>query len=211
MSQQWAVFLGAVFLVSVPVFFQAPLVRMWPELSLVFTINWFIISMLLLKNPSTQVWGDLLLGFTWSWLAGSIYWGWLRWEPSWHLPVEAIGVPCAVWCLRQGWGKVGSWFYLGSLFGTVMTDGYFYMTDLISNWRQLMQVDPSLALPIFQNAIQKISTPWGVLGAVEFVTILLVVGLLALQSEKLHRWAFGGAVLSTILVDSLFLVVAALA
>ncbi|NJK37680.1 MAG: DUF3120 domain-containing protein [Oscillatoriales cyanobacterium RM2_1_1] len=207
-SQPWGVFLGAVFLVSVPVFFQAPLVRIWPELSLVFTINWFIISFLLLRNPKTHVWGDLLLGFTWSWLAGSVYWGWLRWEPLWHLPVEAIGVPFAIWYLSRGQGKIGHWFYLGSLFGTAVTDGYFYLMDLIPNWRQLMQVDASLALPIFQNALEKISTPWGGLWAIEFVAILLAVGLAGLQSDRLHWRAFSGAVLSTILVDSLFLVAA---
>lgn len=106
---------------------------------------------------------------------------------------------------------MGGLFYLGSLFGTVVTDCYFYATDLIPSWRQLMQVDPALALPIFQSAIQHISNPWGVLWAIEFVAILMGVGLAALQSKQSCWWAFSGAVLSTILVDSLFLVAAAFA
>jgi hypothetical protein len=154
------------------------------------------------------VWGDLLLGFTWTWLTGSIYWGWLRWEPLLHLPIESIGVPFAVWYLWRQRGQIGNWFYLGSLFGTALTDGYFYVTGLIPSWRRLMTVDASLALPIFQDALQKMNTPWGIGGAVVLLIILLGVGLYPLQSQQLHWWAFSGAVLSTILVDSLFLLAA---
>lgn len=208
--QTWLLFFTAIFLVSVPVFFQAPLVRFWPELSLIMTSVWLAVSGLLLRKASTWVWGDLLLGFTWSWLTGSIYWGWLRWEPLLHLPIEALGVPFAVWCLCRGWGKIGNWFYLGSLFGTAVTDGYFYISGLIPSWRQLMQVEPALALPIFQNAIQIVNTPWGISWAVGFALILFGVGIFPLQSKEQHWWAFGGAVLSTILVDSLFLIAACL-
>ncbi len=218
--QAWLVFGAASFLVSVPVFFQAPLVRLLPELSLVMTAGWLWLSLVLRRRPSTEMWGDLLLGFAWSWLAGSIYWGWLRWEPLIHLPVEAIGLPFALWCLWQGkrqktkvllpfefllpWGLVGNLFYLGSLFGTAMTDVYFYIAGLIPHWRQLMVVEPALAAPIFQDAIAQVRTPWGVGWSVVMIGVLLGVGLLSLSSKQLHWWAFGGAVLSTILVDSLF-------
>lgn len=121
-------------------------------LSLVMTVGWVALSVFLLRRPATQLWGDLLLGFSWSWLAGSIYWGWLRWEPLIHLPVEAIGLPFALWCLWRGWGIVGNLFYLGSLLGTAVTDLYFYIVDLIPHWRQLMQVAPSEASPILQTA-----------------------------------------------------------
>lgn len=201
-------FASAAFLVSVPVFLQAPLVRLLPELSLGLTIVFFGCSWLLLSRPRTQVWGDLLLGFTWSWLAGSVFWGWLRWEPLLHLPIEAIGLPFAIFCLMRGWGKVGNFFYLGSLFGTVLTDLYFYLVDLIPHWRQLMYAEPELALPIFQSAIAQVKTPWGIGWAVVLVSILLSVGTLSLRSRTLHWWTFGGAVLSTILVDSLFLIAA---
>lgn len=233
--QAWLVFGAACFLVSVPVFFQAPLVRLLPALSLVLTVGWLWLSSVLRRRPSTEVWGDLLLGFTWSWLAGSIYWGWLRWEPLIHLPVEAIGLPFALWCLWQGksqkpkiktegsffdfltfecfipWGLVGNLFYLGSLFGTAMTDVYFYITGLIPYWRQLMLAEPALATPIFQSAIAQVRTPWGTGWAIVMLGILLGVGLLSLSSRQLHWWAFGGAVLSTILVDSLFWLVASMA
>ena len=210
-KKAWLVFLAASFLVSVPVFIQAPLVRLLPLLSLLFTLVWVGLSFVLMKRPKTQIWGDLLLGFSWSWLAGSIYWGWLRWEPLIHLPVEAIGLPFALWCLRQGWGKVGSWFYLGSLFGTAVTDLYFYLVDLIPSWRQLMQVEPELAIQILQDATTHVSTAWGISWAIVLLNILLGVGTLPWRSGQLHWWAFSGAVLSTILVDGLFWIAASAA
>ncbi|OCR01104.1 hypothetical protein BCD67_17180 [Oscillatoriales cyanobacterium USR001] len=205
--RQWLALASAGFLVTVPVFIQAPLVRMFPVASLLSTLAWLGLSLVLLSREKTQFWGDLLLGFTGSWLAGSIYWGWLRWEPFLHLPVESIGVPFAVWCLARSWGKVGSYFYLGSLFGTAVTDLYFYLTGLIGYWRELMRVEPELTMPIFQSAIAQISNPWGISCAIVLIGILLGVGLVHLRFKDLHWWTFSGAVLSTLLVDGLFWVV----
>lgn len=206
--QTWMMFAVAVLLVSIPVFFQAPLVRVLPWMSLVLTGAWLGLSQVLQKRESTQVWGDLLMGFTWTWLAGSLYWGWLRWEPLLHLPVEAIGLPFALLCLRRQSGHVGHWFYLGSLFGTAMTDTYFYIVDLIPHWRNIMQVDPALARPIFQSAAAQIHTAWGMGWAVCLILILLIVGCIPLRYQELHWWTFGGAVLSTVLVDGLFWIAA---
>ncbi len=210
-KNHWLVFFSAAFLVSVPVFFQAPLVRILPWLSLFLTIPWVACGFYLYKPEKTRIWGDLLIGFSWSWLAGSIYWGWLRYEPTLHLPVEAIGLPFACWCLWKGWGKIGHWFYIGSLLGTSITDLYFYLTDVISNWRELMQVDAALATPILQNALFKIETLWGLSWAVVLVNVLLAIGLYALRKQELPMSAFSGAVLSTLLVDSLFWLVASMA
>ena len=210
-SQSWLIFLAAGFLVSVPVFIQAPLVRAFPEISLLMTGGWFGLAFYLMKRPKTRLWGDLLFGFSWSWLAGSLYWGWFRWEPLIHLPIESIGLPVSVWCLWRGWGKIGNFFYLGSLLGTGITDAYFYLTDLIPYWRELMQVDPSLATPIFQAALSQIQTPWGMSWAVVLANGLLGVGLWAMQQTDRHWWALAGAVLSTILVDSLFWIAASFA
>lgn len=210
-----AIFAAAVFLVSVPVFFQAPLVRQLPILSLAMTGGWAWLSSRLMSFPATRIWGELLTGFTWSWLAGTIYWGWLRWEPCVHLPVEALGLPYALWGLWRHQCKIGNWFYLGSLFGTAVTDAYFYAVDLIPHWRQIMQVEPELALPIFQSALAKVQTPWGVICALVGICLLVTVGVLPLQWQKkssaLHHWAFSGAVLSTIFVDGLFWLAACIA
>jgi hypothetical protein len=195
---------ASLFLVSVPVFVQAPLVRNAPWLGLCATFAWVLLSFQLMARPKMRVWGDLLLGFSWSWLAGSIYWGWFRWEPFLHLPIEAIGVPFALGCLARQWGKVGSYFYLGSLFGTAITDLYFYLNHLIPYWRRLMQVEPERVSPVLQGAIAQISNPWGIGCAATFAVILVIISIFPLRSGQIHWWTFSGAVLGTILVDGLF-------
>ncbi|MDJ0535175.1 MAG: DUF3120 domain-containing protein [Xenococcaceae cyanobacterium MO_207.B15] len=207
-GKAWWVFGAASFLVSVPVFFQAPIVRLFPWISLSLTLFWIVLGWWLYKRPQTQWWGDIILGFSWSWLAGSIYWGWLRWNPLIHIPVEAIGVPFALWFLWRGWGKIGNYFYLGSLLGTAITDLYFYLTNLIPYWRKLMEVDPALASPIFKSALAQMQTLWGISWAVVLVNLLLGVSLWSLQKKQLYWCAFGGAVLSTLVVDSLFWIAA---
>ena len=209
--QNWLVLVAAVFLVSVPVFIEAPLVRSLPVFSLLMTAFWVWLSVRLMSRPQTYLWGDLLSGLSSPWLTGPSYWGWLRWEPIWHLPVEALGLPFALWCLAKNWGKVGNWFYLGSLFGTVLTDIYFYLVDLMPYWRQIMRISPEGASQILQNALTQVQNPWGQGWAVILAVILAVVGTGSLLNKQSHWYAFGGAVLSTILVDSLFLLAAALA
>ena len=208
--QAWRVFFTASFLVSVPVFFQAPIVRLFPWFSLALTLFWIGLGWLLYRRPQSRWWGDIILGFSWSWLAGSIYWGWLRAEPLIHIPVESIGLPFALWFIWRGWGKVGNFFYLGSLLGTAITDLYFYLTNVIPYWRKLMTVDlePALASPIFKAALAQVQTAWGISWAIVLVNILLAVSLWSLSKTELHWWAFAGAVLSTILVDSLFWIAA---
>jgi hypothetical protein len=144
----WSIFLASGCLVSLPVFAQAPLVRFYPWLTLLLTGVWLFLAKILWSKNQTKIWGDLLFGFSWSWLAGSIYWGWLRWEPLIHIPIESIGLPFALWCLWRGIGKIGNYFYLGSLLGTAITDLYFYITDLVPYWRQLMVTEPGLATPL---------------------------------------------------------------
>lgn len=199
-----AVFSASVFLVSVPVFFQAPLVQLFPWLSLGITLLWTGLGRSLLRRPATKIWGDLLIGFAWTWLAGSIYWGWLRWEPFYHLPVEALGLPFVLPSLHKAKNKIGHWFYLGSLLGTAITDLYFYLVDLVPYWRKLMQSDASATGTILQSALHQIYTPWGGGSALLMVALLMVLGFAPLRRRSLHWWSFGGAVLSTILVDGLF-------
>ncbi|MCU0551461.1 MAG: DUF3120 domain-containing protein [Leptolyngbya sp. Prado105] len=210
-SHNRLIFGASIFLVSVPVFFEAPLVRSMPLLCLLLTSIWVWASISLSAKPNTQHWGELLTGFTWTWLAGSLYWGWMRWEPTLHLPIEAIGLPIALWGLRQNWCKLGNFFYLGSLFGTAVTDIYFYLTDLIPHWRRLMLVEPDAVRPIFQEALMQMYTPHGIFWVISLAGLLFGVGIFSLQLKTAHWVAFGGAVLSTILVDSLFWIAATLA
>jgi Protein of unknown function (DUF3120) len=207
LQKTWQMFAGAAFLVAVPVFIEAPLVRHYPVLSVAITLLWVSLGSILTQRPHSQIWGDLILGFSWSWLAGAIYWGWFRWEPAIHLPIESIGVPFAIWALWRGFSKIGSLFYLGSLFGTAITDLYFYQVGLIDYWKQIMQVDPTQATSILQQAIVRVHTPWGLAWAVVLVNLLLAVGIIPLWTKQWHWYAFSGAVLTTIVVDSLFLLV----
>ena len=203
--------LFAGFLVSVPVFIQAPLVRQFPWLSLGFTLVWVALSLWLMGRPKQAIWGDLLLGFSWSWLAGAIYWGWFRWEPLWHLPIESLGLPFAIWGLQRRWGMIGHLFYLGSLCGTAVTDAYFYLTGLMEHWRQVMVVDPEFVPYVFQAALTKIHTLWGIGWGTVLVAMLIGLGGWALKQKTAPWQAFAGAILSTILVDGLFWLAAIMA
>lgn len=210
-AHQLTAFLTAAFLVSVPVFIQAPLVRTYPWLSLGATLIWLLGGLVMLRRPATQFWGDLVIGFSWTWLAGSLYWGWLRENPYVHLPVEAIGLPIVIILLSQNRLIIGSYFYLGSLLGTATTDVYFYWVDLVPYWRQVMQTEPTYVGPILQDALLQIENPVAVIRAMILLGMLVFVGAVSMTFNKTHWWAFSGAVLSTILVDALFLVAATLA
>ena len=235
-------FTASAFLVAVPVFIQAPLVRVMPKFALLTTVVWLAIGWRLLGTASTDasavnalkpsapessiseastsetstprfnatLWGDLIVGFSWTWLAGAIYWGWFRTDPYVHLPIEAIGLPIVAVLLFKNKAKIGNYFYLGSLLGTAITDLYFYCTGLIPYWRALM-LTPEEASPILHSALLRMETYQGVGCAVVLLTLLVMLGTIPLRSHSATWWAFSGAVLSTILVDSLFFVAAILA
>lgn len=200
--------MASAFLVSVPVFAQAPLVRHAPWLSLILTVGWLGLAQVALQSPQHQKWGSLIWGFSLSWLCGTLYWGWLRQEPLWHLPIEAIALPWAVVALLSGSQKyrIGAWFYLASLLGTALTDVYFYLNNLIPQWRAIMHLEGDLIAiePILQNAIAQIQTNWGIASAVIIATSITILGCKALLTEDDHHWAFAGALLSSLFVDSLF-------
>jgi Protein of unknown function (DUF3120) len=208
--QNWQVFAAAVFLVSVPVFFEAPLVRYLPEASLVGTLLWFGAGLFLKRNPKLALWGELLVGFSWTWMAGSLYWGWLRMDPMLHLPVEAIALPIALIGLQRNWCRVGQSFYLGSLFGTIVTDLYFHVVGLIPAWKQIM-LNPSESALVLQSALTLVYTPWGLAWAAILTMVLLFVASVGLVGRRVEWLAFSGAVLSTLLVDGLFWLAAVLA
>jgi hypothetical protein len=209
---QIQVLLASLGLVILPVFVQAPLVRYFPWVSLAMTPLWLGLGLYLMKRPQGEVWGDLIVGFGWIWLTGSLYWGWFRWEPVVHLPVEALGMPIAVLCLYYGCGRVGSYFFLGSLLGTAVTDLYINWMHLFPTWRQLMEVEPDVAPVVLRAAATALESDVAACRAVVLVLFLLVATAVALgTSRQLAWWAFGGAVLSTLIVDGLFFLTAVLA
>ena len=192
------------FLVSIPVLLQAPLVRFLPWVSLGIMPVFYLSALWMLNRPRFVPWGDLLIGFSWSWLAGTIYWGWLRFEPLWHLPVESVGVPFALWALWRKKFLIGQCFYLGSLLGTVVTDVYFYCLDLIPFWRQLMTVEVQESLDILREAGELVKTAQGLCWAILLLSLLSLIAAIALQTRALHWWVFSGAVIGTLFVDALF-------
>ena len=201
-------FCASAFLVSIPVFFQAPLVRVMPWLSLFLSAFWFGLSWHWRKQEAKNLWGNILWGFSWSWLCGSIYWGWLRYNPAIHIPIEAIGLPFALWGIKKGWNLIGNYFYLGSLIGTAVTDLYFYVVGLIPYWQELMKTEPSLVKPLLEGAIAQVQTVWGISWAVLLANSLLAISLWGFVKKDTHYIVLASAVLTTIFTDGLFLVAA---
>jgi hypothetical protein len=220
-SDHTKVWAASAFLVSVPVFFQAPLVRHFPVLSLIMSVGWLAIAQVLLDRTAddrAQVRGSLIWGFSLTWLCGSIYWGWLRFEPLWHLPIEAIAMPWAIWAIGNTEDKttgkyaIGAWFYISSLLGTAITDLYFYLANLLPHWQAIIKLenDPSAVQAIFQDAVLQLQTPSAIAWAVIITAVITAIGFKAMRSPSLAAWAFAGALLSTIFVDALFAVLACL-
>ncbi|MEM6451841.1 MAG: DUF3120 domain-containing protein [Cyanobacteria bacterium P01_D01_bin.105] len=212
----------AAFLVAVPVFIQAPLVRVAPTLSLMMTGIWLGLGYRWMNDtdahhPNRALWGDLIVGFSWTWLAGSVYWGWFRTNPYIHLPIESLALPVVLALMFYGKTtrsshntQIGNYFYLGSLIGTAITDLYFYCVGLIPYWQALMVNPPDRAGTILHSALLKMGTYEGVGYAIVLLALLIMLGSIPVRSKSIQWWAFSGAILSTILVDSLFFIAAIL-
>ncbi len=199
---------AATALVVFPVFVEAPLVRTLPWLGLTLMGGWLMAGLALMSRQATRLWGDLCIGFAWTWGAGALYWGWFRWEPLVHIPLEALPLPIVVYLLSRGWGRVGCYFYLGSLLGTAVTDLYINTQNLLPFWRQVMVVPPDQAPLLLGQAIAHLQTPTAAAQAAFLALGLFTLGMIPFRSSQPCWWAFSGAVLSTLLVDSLFAVAA---
>ncbi len=140
------------FFVILPIFFQAPWVRYQPLSALAFTLVIVSLSIFLYYNFSQKftIVGSLLLGVAGSWLGGSLFWGWLSSHPILHIPVEAAALPIALIGLRTKW-KIGSSFFIASLFGTAMTDIVIFFSGIMDQWMEVVNADPDLAPLILQQ------------------------------------------------------------
>ena len=122
-------------MVILPVFIQAPWVRLDPFSATLFT-GVLIAAGLVMhwsRSQAASDIGSLLVGFSGSWLAGCIFWGWLRAHPVLHLPVEAFAVPMALGGLNGRW-RLAATFYLSSLVGTACTDLAMAATGVMQFW-----------------------------------------------------------------------------
>jgi hypothetical protein len=198
-------------LVTLPVFLQAPWVRLAPFSAALFTVPLLGLALALSQhsNPRTRKAGELLVGFCGSWLAGSLFWGWCRLHPVWHLPIEAFALPLALTGLQSRW-KVACGFYLGSLLGTAATDVAIAATGLMASWPQILSASGAEAPLLLQAAAQQVLAPQSLVFVV-FSGVVLV---------QICRWLWGlgevgriasAALTTTLAVDGLFLLAALVA
>lgn len=134
----------AALLVLLPVFLQAPWVRLQPFSAALFTLPLLLLG-LGLERFGRGTWktsGPLLVGFSGSWLAGCLFWGWCREHPLWHLPIEAFALPLALTGLGGRWRMACS-FYLASLLGTACTDAVMALIGVIRLWPAVVQAPPT--------------------------------------------------------------------
>lgn len=198
-------------LVTLPVFLQAPWVRVAPALALLFTIPLVGLGVGLSARPSrpSQHWGMLLVGFSGSWLAGCLFWGWCRAHPLWHLPIESLALPLAIAGLGSRWRPAAA-LYLGSLAGTACTDGVIALSGLMPFWPAVLEAEPMQAAVLLHQAALQVLTPIPL--ATVLITAAAMLGLcgwLNQQDSALRLMA--AALVTTLAVDGLFLVLALLA
>tara|TARA_B100000212_G_C27295107_1_gene499004 strand:+ start:138 stop:905 length:768 start_codon:yes stop_codon:yes gene_type:complete len=159
------------FFVILPIFIQAPWVRFQPNSSLIFTFFILATAIFLSSEPSKKFFiiGSLLFGVTGSWLGGSLFWGWLSAHPILHIPVEAVALPLAIVGLGTKW-KIGSSFYIASLFGTAITDLTIFVTGLMDQWMNVINADAEVAPLILQKTSENLLN-------IKSLSIIFLVGL----------------------------------
>ena len=204
-------------MVVLPVFLQAPWVRLHPFSAVLFTAVILSIGVNLhfTCRGRLQDFGSLLVGFSGSWLAGSLFWGWMRAHPLLHLPIEAFALPLALTGLNGRWRLAAS-FYLASLVGTACTDLMMAMTGVMPFWPEVVNAPISDASQLLHLAALQLMTPGSALLLTTAAALILVVERRlrmhsmddGTQSEPM---AMAASVLKTTLwVDGLFLAAALL-
>ena len=195
-------------LVTLPVFLQAPWVRLAPFSAVLFTVPLLAIGLGLGHHRDQRLRhaGALLVGFCGSWLGGCLFWGWFRLHPIWHLPLEAFALPLALTGLQGRW-RLACGFYLGSLLGTAATDGAMALSGVMHLWPEVLNASPAAAPQLLQAAARQVLEPQS----------LLLVSSCALALIQLCRWLWqqgevgritSSALATTLAVDGLFLVAA---
>lgn len=206
---QWGLPVAGALLVALPVFLQAPWVRLAPFSAALFTALLLLAGVGLAQQRSTA-WstaGVLLVGFSGSWLGGCLFWGWFRLHPLWHLPIEAFALPLALAGLRGPWRLAGS-FYLASLAGTACTDAVMAITGVMQRWIQVLEA------PLDQAALELQRAALGVLAPLPLLATLIAAVLLIQQCRRFWHhpdpaWRLAAsAIATTLAVDGLFLAAA---
>ena len=157
LSRPIALRLWSSFFVILPIFVQAPWVRVEPLSALCFTFVILLVSFLLSRKEADKwfIVGSLLLGVSGSWLGGCLFWGWLSAYPILHILVEAVALPLAMVGLGTKW-KIGSSFYISSLFGTAITDLTIFLTGIMDQWKEVITADSDNAPLILQKTSENL-------------------------------------------------------
>jgi hypothetical protein len=201
----------AALLVLLPVFLQAPWVRASPMGATLFTPGLLALGVVLERRgqgPWSAI-GAMLVGFAGSWLGGSLFWGWWRVHPLWHLPIEGFAVPLALGGLGSRWRLAGA-FYLASLLGTAATDGVMALTGVIHLWPQVVEAPLSEAGVLLQQAGEAVLQPMG-LGLIGLSGTVLLAVCRWLWPQGLAGRVAAATLATTLLVDGIFLAAALLA
>jgi len=201
--------LAGALLVALPVFLQAPWVRLAPFSAALFTAPLLLCGVLLAQHNDRRLSdaGTLLVGFSGSWLGGCLFWGWLRLHPLWHLPIEAFALPLALGGLRGRWRLAAS-FYLASLLGTACTDGVMALTGVMQRWTEVLNAPLDQAAGLLHEAALQVLQPLP-LGITLLAAALLIRLCQRTWQHPDPAWRLAGsAVATTLAVDGLFLAAA---
>ena len=176
------------FFVILPIFVQAPWVRFEPLTALCFTFIILFCGFILSRKESDKsfIIGSLLLGVSGSWLGGCLFWGWLSPYPILHIPVEAVVLPFAMVGIGTKW-KIGSSFYISSLFGTAITDLTIFMTGIMDQWREVITADSDSAPLILQKTSENL---------IHFKSVSIII-LMALMLWFLSKEIFNAAIITS--------------
>ena len=205
------------FFVILPIFLQAPWVRLEPISALCFTFVILLGAFVLYKKRSHKwfIVSSLLFGVSGSWLGGCLFWGWLSPFPILHIPVESVVLPLAVIGIGTNL-KIGSSFYISSLFGTAVTDLTIFLTGIMDQWRQVIMADSEKAPLILQKASENLIQIKS-LSIIIFVALILwFISKEILDSATINTTSgkallvSGYVIQTTLIVDGIFIVLAIL-
>ena len=215
LSNPFTLRLWSSFFVILPIFVQAPWVRLQPVSALCFTFVILLAAFILSRKQSNQwfIVGSLLLGVSGSWLGGCLFWGWLSPYPILHIPVEAVVLPLALIGLGTKW-KIGSSFYIASLFGTAVTDITIFFIGIMDQWKEVITADSKTAPLILQKTSENLIQIKS-LSIIIFVAVILWFISKEILNSAIINSTNGKALLvssyviqTTLIVDGIFVFLA---
>ena len=129
--------------------------------------------------------------------------------------VEAVVLPLALIGFGTNW-KIGSSFYISSLFGTAVTDITIFLIGIIDQWRKVMTADSDNAPMILQKTSESLIQIKS-LSIIVFVALILwFISKEILDSATINTTSgkallvSGYVIQTTLIVDGIFIVLAIL-